>query len=120
MSVMSYLSWRKNNCNTKLKRVYYTCARLRLFEVNFPRSMLKIKETRINMVGLHFSDGSRRGLPTSYSSTKLRPEGPKNLFWRPAPPPPYRRVWMTAPLYLKVWILYCIYRNIPFIIGFIK
>ena len=34
-----------------------------------------------------------------YFRTKLRPDGPKKFFWRPAPPPPpYLRVWMTAPL----------------------
>ena len=34
--------------------------------------------------------------------TKLRPEGPKKLFWEIAPPLPYLRVRMTGPpLYLK-------------------
>ena len=40
----------------------------------------------------------------------MRPEakGGRNIFWRPHPPP-YLRVWMTAPPptpfpYLKVWI----------------
>ena len=29
--------------------------------------------------------------------TKLRPEGPKKLFWEIAPPLPYLRVRMTGP-----------------------
>ena len=35
------------------------------------------------------------GMPPSYFQTKLRPEGPKKIFSRVAPP--YLRVWMTAP-----------------------
>ena len=35
-----------------------------------------------------------------YFLTKLKPEGPKKLFLRP--PPPYLRVWMTAP-HLLIW-----------------
>ena len=31
-----------------------------------------------------------------YFSTKMRPEGPKKIFWRL--PPPYLRVWMAAPM----------------------
>ena len=31
-----------------------------------------------------------------YFSTKMRPEGPKNCFWRQSAPP-YLRVWMTDP-----------------------
>ena len=27
----------------------------------------------------------------------MRPEGPKKNFFEAAPPPPYLRVWMTAP-----------------------
>ena len=43
------------------------------------------------------SGGSRgRARPTPYLSTKMRPERPKKIFWRPGPPP-YLRVWMTAP-----------------------
>ena len=35
--------------------------------------------------------------PHPYFWTKLRPEGPKKIFWRPPPPlPPYLRVWMTG------------------------
>ena len=32
------------------------------------------------------------GLPL-FSNTKIRPEGPKNIFWETIPP--YLRVWMT-------------------------
>ena len=32
-----------------------------------------------------------------YFSTKMRPEGPKKIFWETAPPPPHLRVWMTPP-----------------------
>ena len=32
-----------------------------------------------------------------YFEAKLRPEGPKRNLGRPPPPPPYLRVWMTAP-----------------------
>ena len=49
------------------------------------------------------SGGSRGGTggPGShpYFSTKMRPEVPKKCFSRP-PPPPFLRVWMTAPPHL--------------------
>ena len=37
------------------------------------------------------------GLPPPYFSTKMRPEGPKNIFLETAPPHPYLSLWMTAP-----------------------
>ena len=43
---------------------------------------------------------------------KPSPKGRKNIFWRPGPPPPYLRVWMTTqpppPPCLKVWICHCL------------
>ena len=50
--------------------------------------------------------------PPPYFWTKLRPEGPKNIFFKP-PSSPYLRVWMTPsppPPYLKVWIRHWISR----------
>ena len=45
-----------------------------------------------------YSGGSRGGAGGTWASpyfwTKLRPEGPKKVFWETAPPP-YLRVWMT-------------------------
>ena len=32
-----------------------------------------------------------------YFYTKLRPDGPKKIFLRLSPPPPYLRIWMTTP-----------------------
>ena len=46
-----------------------------------------------------------RGPAPPYFWTKLRPEGPKKFGEGETGPPPYLRVWMTAPaFYLKVWI----------------
>ena len=57
------------------------------------------------------SGGSRGGLPLIFRPN-WGPKGRKNSFGRP-PPPPYLRVWMTAPpsppapIYPKVWIRHC-------------
>ena len=39
--------------------------------------------------------------PPPYFWTKLRPDGPKKIFWKTSPPPFYSRVWMTSPLPLS-------------------
>ena len=51
-----------------------------------------------------FSGGSREeargggpGPHTLFFFPKRGRKGRKNLFWRPASPPPYLRVWMTTP-----------------------
>ena len=41
------------------------------------------------------SRGGGRGARPTYFKSKLRPEGPNKIFWRP--PPPFLRVWMTGP-----------------------
>ena len=41
------------------------------------------------------------GAHPPYFWTKLRPDGPKKIFWRRPPPPFYSRVWMTSPLPLS-------------------
>ena len=38
----------------------------------------------------------QRSPPAPYFTTKLRPEGPKNIFWRPHPSSPFLKVWMTG------------------------
>ena len=54
------------------------------------------------------SRGGGWGARPTYFKSKLRPEGPNKIFWRPPPPfskglndraplPPYLRVWMTGP-----------------------
>ena len=44
-------------------------------------------------------------------------QGAEKIFFGDCPPPPYLRVWMTAPSYLNVWIRHCltheIYRILP-------
>ena len=42
------------------------------------------------------SRGGGLGARPTYFKSKLRPEGPNKIFWRP-PPPPFLRVWMTGP-----------------------
>ena len=69
----------------------------------------------INRAKLHLSvadPGEEPGGPAPpYFQTKRRPEGRKQIFWRPpfAPPPPPLSQGLDdrAPLYLKVWIRHC-------------
>ena len=46
------------------------------------------------------SRGGVRGARPPYFSIKMRPEGPKKVFWRPAPLL-ISGVWMTLPLPLS-------------------
>ena len=39
------------------------------------------------------ADPAEASPPPPYFTIKLRPEGPKNIFWRPRPPPPFSRSW---------------------------
>ena len=62
---------------------------------------------RSSLFPSQYTSGGSRGwaggpVPPSYFLTKMRPEGPKKIFWEtdpPDPPPP--------PPHLKVWIYHC-------------
>ena len=66
----------------------------------------EIIQSSVSVITSGGSRGARpRPPPPPYFLTKLRPQGPKFFFWRPAPSPLlYLRVRKTGPLpYLKVW-----------------
>ena len=52
------------------------------------------------------SRGGGLGARPTYFKSKLRPEGPNKIFWRPPPPPFPKGLDDRAPLppYLSVWI----------------
>ena len=62
----------------------------------FLTSLLQVKFIVI-VICTGGSRGGGRGARPTYFKSKLRPEGPNKIFWRP-PPPPFLRVWMTGPL----------------------
>ena len=81
-----------------------------------PRQKLDKKLNRLNILKWSIPEfysvadrGEGPGGPRPpYFQTKLRPEGSKKFFGDLPPPPPYQRVWMTAPPpYLKVEIWHC-------------
>ena len=66
-------------------------------------------ETKLCFCSGWSREGARPPLPHPYFKTKLRPEGPKKIFWR-HPPPPYLRVfgWPGPPLSRGLdWALFC-------------
>ena len=63
------------------------------------RGSVKVKEVDVGSLFQWQTQGRVPGFrPPPYFYTKLRPEEPKNFFWRlpPPPPPPCLRVWMTG------------------------